>query len=572
MQFFSLEADDYLERLGLIVGRNVAPDGEELVRLARALRGAALMAGLSSYSQAAGALEHVAKAYRNGQWLWTAAHAGLVSTAVGELKRLAPLVTRWSETESEAAAALARDLVSALDAAGVASVAPARRPDSDELLPSVRSFVAREGALVAGTLEHAAQAIELGQPATTADVVLQRLQALRGLAALPRLSPLPELLDAIELTMLSVRDTAPPPGAPAALREVAGAVTRVAREIVDRAGATADSAEVVSAARTLLLTFGRDDDVVEVRTLFLPGDPTPIVRQGAVPVREGSADPTIELVSLADRLRQASDQLGSAGTVTSRVLQLYGLATQVRRLMSDPGHHGGAVTPLLTALGHAIGSGRAERAADRFAALLRDGADRLTSGAGSRNPISLAGDLAEVVVALRLDDIAIGDQDGDIVPIESLAPDEPELPEPVPIESLAPDLPAEVEPVPIESLAPDQPVEAEPVPIEALAPDEPGPVIATSDRATLSWTSFELSFSTYYRLASDRRSALARPLMEDHAVVPIGALLYRGRRALERADVVRLELSGALAARLSLEEIQPLVSELIDLVPLALAE
>ena len=64
LQFFALEAGDYLERLGMIVGRQTAPDADELVRLTRALRGAALMAGLADFSSAAGSLEHIAKAHR----------------------------------------------------------------------------------------------------------------------------------------------------------------------------------------------------------------------------------------------------------------------------------------------------------------------------------------------------------------------------------------------------------------------------------------------------------------------------------------------------------------------------
>ena len=55
-------------------------------------------------------------------------------------------------------------------------------------------------------------------------------------------------------------------------------------------------------------------------------------------------------------------------------------------------------------------------------------------------------------------------------------------------------------------------------------------------------------------------------------VVAIDTLLYRGRRALERADLVRRDLSDALKAGRSFPEVEPLVSELIDLVPLALAE
>ena len=52
--------------------------------------------------------------------------------------------------------------------------------------------------------------------------------------------------------------------------------------------------------------------------------------------------------------------------------------------------------------------------------------------------------------------------------------------------------------------------------------------------------------------------------------MPIQSLLYRGRRALERANQVRQQLDAALAAQLQFGDIRPLLGELLDLVPLAL--
>jgi hypothetical protein len=55
-------------------------------------------------------------------------------------------------------------------------------------------------------------------------------------------------------------------------------------------------------------------------------------------------------------------------------------------------------------------------------------------------------------------------------------------------------------------------------------------------------------------------------------IVPIETLLLRGRRALERADVIRGELSLVLKARRDLSGVETLLTELLDLVPLALAD
>jgi hypothetical protein len=54
--------------------------------------------------------------------------------------------------------------------------------------------------------------------------------------------------------------------------------------------------------------------------------------------------------------------------------------------------------------------------------------------------------------------------------------------------------------------------------------------------------------------------------------VDIQALCYRGRAALERAAAVRGEIAAALDRRVELGSLQPLIRELLDLVPLALAE
>ena len=143
----------------------------------------------------------------------------------------------------------------------------------------------------------------------------------------------------------------------------------------------------------------------------------------------------------------------------------------------------------------------------------------------------------------------------------------------VPIESLLYDVvpsPAESEPpvVPIESLAYDA------VPIESLAYDAPA-------------GGLEGSYSTFDRLRRERVTepaslealvgralAATTPAAADpHAVtVEIGVLCYSGRAALERANAVRQQLADELARHGGLESIRPLLQELLDLVPLALAE
>ncbi|PYO36337.1 MAG: hypothetical protein DMD74_04550, partial [Gemmatimonadetes bacterium] len=62
--FFALEAGEYLERLDTVLqpAEGAAPLADEFVRLARALRGSALMASQQPVARAAAGLEALARA------------------------------------------------------------------------------------------------------------------------------------------------------------------------------------------------------------------------------------------------------------------------------------------------------------------------------------------------------------------------------------------------------------------------------------------------------------------------------------------------------------------------------
>ena len=387
LQFFALEATDYLDRLGAIVDRPTPPEGDEVVRLTRALRGAALMAGLAPFAHAAQAVEHLAKACRDRQLEWTRERADLIGQAVIELRRLVSRATDWSEADDQAADALADQI----GKPAPDRVIEARAAAGDEdLKPSVRGFVGREGAQIAGTLEHAAQAVELGQPAETAAVVLQRLQPLRGLAALPRLSPLPEFLDAIELAIQSLTNTAPSPAAPAALRQVARAIGALSRQVAEAGVASKEDPVVMAGAQALIDTFGDESDVVPVSSLFPRGETNPIVSRGAVPEHPPQADPQIELTGLADRFRQGADQLRQASGATSRILTLFALSSHLGPLERNARRDRPTLGTLLDAVRHAIKSQAALTAPEVFSQHLQQAAEELSAVAGARNGILFA--------------------------------------------------------------------------------------------------------------------------------------------------------------------------------------
>jgi hypothetical protein len=544
-EFFALEAGEYLERLTLLVHGAATPDGDNLVRYARALRGAALMAGPPGYAVAAAAIENVAKALRDGALHWSPALAEALSEAIETGKYLLRRLREWSEEEiarCEQTGSRLNDLVG-----GPARRSPGADPNAAPTgSAAVRAYIARETAALAATLEQAALSVEQSAP-TDLPNVSQRLQPLRGLGALPGLSPLPELLEALELTLaVGGKQGAWPPAAGRAFHATAAGLARIARDIAGLGLTQAEAPEIVRAADALREAFGGEQDVVPVESLFAAQDREPVLHHGAPPAPPPApGNLTVELVGLADRLRHAAAQLKSGPPGPARALQLHSLVLSLRGLPLSPGLRANAAG-LLSRLDREVAAGRVIPAADIVASVL----ERASTGfAAAAERGSIGGLEAELApLGEELDRLG-GAEEPPAVPIESLAP-EPAV-EIVPIESLAPEPEGGI--VPIESLTPEP--KGGIVPIESLAP---------------SFTAFEQSFSTYYRM----RYALPGPAAAIRAAepepIPIQALLLRGRRALERADLVRRELGAALASQKELASIQTLLGELLDLVPLAL--
>jgi hypothetical protein len=65
---------------------------------------------------------------------------------------------------------------------------------------------------------------------------------------------------------------------------------------------------------------------------------------------------------------------------------------------------------------------------------------------------------------------------------------------------------------------------------------------------------------------------LDRSVPEPPPPVPIETLCYRGRSALARAAEIRRDLQARLGRDVTMTELRPLIEELLDLVPLALAD
>jgi hypothetical protein len=536
-EFFALEAGEYLERLALLIGSTDALSADDLVRHARALRGAALMAGPPGFASASGAIEATVKSLRDGTVEWTPVLAERLAQAVEDCKALLRKVREWTDTDAQRCERIAEQLE--------ADPAPRRPPGgggAPGLTSGVRAYVAREAASVAAALDQMADAADLRPAPEVAGPLLHRLQPLRGLGALPGLSPLPDLLETLDLALTTTgKGGAWSPLTGKAFRVVGSALARMARDIAELGIPQHDSTEVVQATELLREAFLLEEDVVPVASLVDPRDDGGIVSRGSPPpARPVAGESAIELVSLGDRLRQSADQTRSHLPRSARALQLLGLVIALRGLSLTRAVREGT-RELFRRLDREIMAGRALTHGDDFTAILRDAADRLAEAADAGGATALPEALAPLIAAL-----------------DALAGATPT---------------ADLAVVPIEALAPDPAVDSDVVPIEALLyrpPAEP----------PVGMLPFEQTFSTYYRLLNEEGDTALGPVVPieslapdpETELVPIQSLLYRGRRALERADLVRRELDAALRGSADLTAAQPLIAELLDLVPLALAD
>ena len=399
--FFALEAGEYLDRLDALLQPPAPPAAEELVRLARALRGSALMASQQGIARAALGLEALARGVREGRRPWDQATKQITVRAVDDLKIFVRKAATWTNADTAKAEALA----SQLEQLGGRPSAQVRAAEAIGLDAGARAFVAREGAAIASALDRAGRALRANPIAPDPlQHVLKALQPLRGLAALTDLPPLPDLLEGIEQAIgeISRTSAAPPPGVGDAIAELfqmaATSIAHAAREVAERGRPDPESAEFRKFAELLVKFMESEPDIVPIESVAT------IVHRGTAP--EGaSGRPAqlgrLELVSHGEHLRQAADSLERAPSATQRELRAHTLASSFRAL----GAVGGGpvaerVAEFAQAAREAVTSGIAVSQPVRFAAELRK-AGEVLSTSGTGDEVATAAALAAVTLGVR---------------------------------------------------------------------------------------------------------------------------------------------------------------------------
>lgn len=625
-EFFALEAGEYLADLAPLAAEREMPDAERLVRGARALRGAALMAGLGTFARAAASLEGIARQVRDHALGWEPDAREAWNDGLGTLRGLVPRATSWEANDDRQALALVDRLERVAGGMSSRPVAPTTPPTT--LTAGVRAFIARESALIAGSFAQAARALAPTPPPAALTAVLERMQSLRGLGASAELSPLPELLDAMELaTRTLLGESPPPPDVAHIFADAAHAMSAIAKALADGGQITLPPTLERVAAR-LLDTYAAESDVVPIAMLAPTGE-EPIVQQGIAPGPVGDLSPiAVELVSVGDHLLAAADALIKPTSPIARDLRLFVLH---RTLSTMPPRSatGRFLGPIAEAITAAIGHGVAARKPEAFVAMLRDCGRFLVESGGESDKVALTRQRDRIAAAIVRSDApqllpwvpdSLDEEEAtpaapsDVVfelpslgtapaePVTATPPADPAATPPpftidppvtapptveegiVTIESLAPAV-EEDEIVPIESLGLDLESavgESDVVTIDSLAPEaEDAPIVSIESLAPapLEAGLLERAYTrraTLLREGGDVAPSLelltGRPQggSEDAPILPVSDILYRGVAALDRAEEVRAEINSILAEpTISLDALRPWINELLDLVPLA---
>jgi chemotaxis protein histidine kinase CheA len=458
-EFFAMEASEYLDRLDVLVSVADTPDQEEFVRLARALRGSALMANEHQIGEVAAALEGFARAVAERRLVWDEKTKQTAIIAVDDLRILIRKVGDWSDEDDAMAASAAEELNRT---AGTKRPERPSRPDVG-INAETRAFVARECATVASAMSGVAQSVSHGTARPEQyDELVRAMQPLRGLAVLSELSPLPEVMDGVERATGIAQRNGQDEDMARLFEAGARALSQAAQEIASLGSARPDSPEAREFASQFASILDASE-VLPIRSLFYDDDGPHILETGTIAAAPGRFA-QLELVSHGEHLKQAADELERAQWDTQRELRALALTSTFRSLMgAGTGPLESAVSQFAAAAQEAVSGGAPLHHTLEFVEQLREAGGVLTASAeGDVAP--LAARLSQVTTALE----AIPTGAVDLAPVE---PDHLSRPATPSGEVALQDSAAVVEqpaPVPDEMVA----VEAEAAELEA-APVEP---------------------------------------------------------------------------------------------------
>lgn len=568
LDFFVLEASDYIEQLDaqLLAGGAGEPDAEALQRAARALRGSATMAKLPAFAEMASGIERVGRALRERTLPWDAALRGVLVATVDDCKLLLRNVRSWGPSDDARSRARVDELV---------RFAPARAA-TPAALPATAghdSYLATESANIGAGLELLAT-----RPSDrdAAGNVLGRVRALRGIASVKDHATLADVLEAAEQAAHPLELGEPTLSAEriGVLHASATLLRGVAATM--RAGGTVDPAgpDIARFAAALEAMQEREtgsERVVPIADLFYQDGGATILEAAANPPTSPAERFRLEVVSLGEHLRRLVSDARTARDDLARERVRRGLRQALKSLRQAAESFGEQdVADFVASHNESVVrlDARALDSLDEVAALLAQ-------------PGGAAGSLNERLAALRL---KRGDTPAS-APASLASPAAIAPPAAPAAAAPPPPLPATPPAVPVRAAYTTPsgmmtPISGAPIiappgePPRPMAP-RPTPAGSASVGAMRNPTPSagaaalgDLLDRGIRNLGTLAKTPLSNPVaLSEQPPVPIDALLYRGRAAIERARQIRdaIRQKGGVADADTL-------SELYDLLDLALTD
>ena len=584
LDFFILEASEYVEQLDGFVARAPAagPEADSFTRTARALRGSATMAKLTPFVELATALERVGRAMREGRLQWSSALAGTLTAAVDDLKILIRAARSWSPAEDQRAATRTAELT---------RVAPAATPSAATAAAanSGGSFFAAESSNIAAGLELLATRPNDKDAAVN---VLRRVRAMRGVAGIREVGPLADVMAGAEVVARPLELGQGPLDDEriAFLRTAAALLRRVGTALREGGSPDGPSPEREAFREALARFESREADatrIVPITELFYPDGGPHVVSASDHPPTTPAERFRLEVVSQGEHLRGVVAEARRARDDSARDRVRRELRHALAALRSDAESFGELeVADLIGAHFDAV------RSLDLLALNALEALAQVLASPGTQGE-RLASRLTELRAGRSMD-AGIGDAFGSgsvpVVPTSTAAatatpaapPAKPASPPPsfsstAPTPVINPRIRADAQQtIPAQPAPPKAPaVAATPAPTAPRSVNPRATPNGGRSRTPIGAQRVSTPRDTMAVLDQgiDSLSSLAaQPMSEpvdlpEQPLVPIDALLYRGRAAIERAIELREEIrrQGASANADSM-------AELFDLLDLALAE
>ena len=575
LDFFILEASEYVEQLDGILARasgtGSGPDTEAIVRNARALRGSATMAKLTPFAELATALERVGRALRDGSVPWSPPLAGTLVATIDDLKILIRSVRAWSVGDDQRASARATEL---------ARIAPATTSSASATTQAAASggggFFAAESSNIAAGLELLATRPNDRDAAVN---VLRRVRALRGVAGIKDVSPLSEVMAGAELVAQPLELGQGPLDADRIgfLRAAAALLRHASTALREGRPSDAPSPERDAFVDALSRFESKEQDasrIVPITELFYADGGPHVVSASPHPPTTPAERFRLEVVSQGEHLRGLVAEARRATGAPAQDRVRRELRHALAALRSDAESFGEeGVAELIGAHFDAV------KSLDYLSLNALDALAQALASPGLQGE-RLASQLAELRLG-RSVDAGIGEAFAAIptagaspAPARQAPPPAPSFSSTAPTPVITPRIRADAQ-----MANPSGPPNA--------APPAPKPVTTTPNPSPRSTTSGPRSRTpaAAQRVSTPRdtmavldqgidslSSIAAHPMSDpvdiaEQPLVPIDALLYRGRAAIQRAIELReaIRRGGGPAN-------DETMAELFDLLDLALAE